>query len=472
MEEQTPADFAVNSRELARKAEEVLRSNDMGGWTRAAPGLYPHQWSWDSALIAVGLARLDTRRAAQELETLFESQWKTGKVPHIVFNENAPADSYFPGADHWSCTANAPDAPPVPPYTSCLCQPPVHAIAALHIWEVARREGGEAAEEARAFLGRIYPKLLGWHRYLLTYRDRERMGLVTIYHPWESGTDNSPRWDGALERVKIGEMPAFVRRDLQHVDDPSQRPTDFEYQRFIWLVEAMKLAVCDEDDIYASQQFQVKDVFASAILVAANKALLQIAEVVGAAEEDRDGIRTWLLRGREGLERCWHEDLGLYLDYDVLAGELLQTRTVAGFAPLIAGDLEPARLEALVSRLQSAEFLGHPDLYHPLPPSTSPDDFGFVRRSYWRGPFWPIITWLLWWSLERAGERELAAKLRQTGLTQLSEHGFGEYFDPFTGESLGADDQSWTAAVALEWLAYERQTSSRSSDERPGTRVE
>jgi glycogen debranching enzyme len=105
--------------------------------------------------------------------------------------------------------------------------------------------------------------------------------------------------------------------------------------------------------------------------------------------------------------------------------------------------------------MQSAEFLGHPDLHHPLPPSTSPEDAGFIRRSYWRGPFWPIITWLLWWSLGRAGEMELAGRLREMALTQISEHGFGEYFDPFTGESLGASRQSWTAAVVLEWFADE-----------------
>jgi glucosylglycerate hydrolase len=32
---------------------------------------------------------------------------------------------------------------------------------------------------------------------------------------------------------------------------------------------------------------------------------------------------------------------------------------------------------------------------------------------------------------------------------------FGEYYEPFTGEALGSDDQSWTAAVALDWLADE-----------------
>src|ERR687898_3634401 len=151
---------------LAARAEAVLRKNDMGGWTRAAPELYPHQWSWDSAFIAIGLAPLDTRRAARELESLFQHQWKTGKVPHIVFNPEAPPESYFPGSDHWACAAASADAPPAPPYTSCLCQPPIHAIAAQRIWEAAGK--GRARVEATAFLREIVPKLLLWHRYLLT----------------------------------------------------------------------------------------------------------------------------------------------------------------------------------------------------------------------------------------------------------------------------------------------------------------
>src|SRR3712207_5228750 len=63
----------------------VLRRNGLKSWTKPAPSLYPHQWSWDSAFIALGLAHVDNRRATSELETLFASQWTTGKVPHIVF---------------------------------------------------------------------------------------------------------------------------------------------------------------------------------------------------------------------------------------------------------------------------------------------------------------------------------------------------------------------------------------------------
>ncbi len=152
----------VKTSGMAGRAAGVLRRNDMGGWTRAAPELYPHQWSWDTGFIAVGLAHLDTGRAARELLTLFAHQWKNGKVPHIVFNPEAPPESYFPGPEHWASAGGFPDAPPAPPYTSALCQPPTHAIGALRIWELARGRGEEAL--ARNFLREIYPRLFAWRR--------------------------------------------------------------------------------------------------------------------------------------------------------------------------------------------------------------------------------------------------------------------------------------------------------------------
>jgi glucosylglycerate hydrolase len=456
-----PRSTLVGREALAVRAEKVLRHNDMGGWTRAASGLYPHQWSWDSGFIAIGLAHLDTRRAARELLTLFDHQWKTGKVPHIVFNPDAPPDSYFPGPEHWACAAASPDAPPAPPYTSCLCQPPVHAIAALRVWEVAKGKGGEEVDEARAFLRHIYPKLLLGHRYLMTHRDPEGSGLVTIYHPWESGTDNSPRWDAALEAVEVGDLPPYPRYDLRHVANPSERPTGADYDRFLWLVKLIKKAGCDEESIYRSHPFLVKDVLFSAILVAANEALLEIAALVGAEGSDRTLIASWIARGHRGLDGLWDPELGLSLDYDLRTGRPLRARTVAGFAPLVAGRQGPERLETLVAALESSAFLGHPWLRWPVPPSTSPLEEGFRRRSYWRGPTWPVVNWLLWWSLRRAGESERARRLRQASLQQLVTGGLGEYFDPFTGELLGANDQSWTAAVALDWLASQGHGASR-----------
>ena len=105
---------------LRKRAAEVLHGNDAGGWTRASPHLYPHQWSWDSAFIAIGWAHLDAGRALTELEGLFAAQWPTGMVPHIVFWR--PDDSYFPGPDVWATGHQPP--------TTGLTQPPLPVSAA------------------------------------------------------------------------------------------------------------------------------------------------------------------------------------------------------------------------------------------------------------------------------------------------------------------------------------------------------
>ena len=41
---------------LASRAAGILRENDRGGWTKAAPELYPHQWSWDAAFVTCAAA--------------------------------------------------------------------------------------------------------------------------------------------------------------------------------------------------------------------------------------------------------------------------------------------------------------------------------------------------------------------------------------------------------------------------------
>ena len=69
---------------------------------------------------------------------------------------------------------------------------------------------------AKDFLSKIYPKLKASHRFLMTDRDPEMSGLVTIFHPWESGLDNSPIWDQPLSRINVNEkaLPKFKRLEV------------------------------------------------------------------------------------------------------------------------------------------------------------------------------------------------------------------------------------------------------------------
>ena len=67
--------------ELAKRAIEVLYGNDRGTWTRPSPRLYPHQWSWDAAFVAMGWAQLDPVRGLNELWSLLRGQWASGMIP-------------------------------------------------------------------------------------------------------------------------------------------------------------------------------------------------------------------------------------------------------------------------------------------------------------------------------------------------------------------------------------------------------
>ena len=103
--------------------------------------------------------------------------------------------------------------------------------------------------------------------------------------------------------------------------------------------------------------------------------------------------------------------------------------------------------------LDSEDFRGNPRFRWKLLPSTSPAERAFEPRNYWRGPVWPIIDWLLWQSLSQLGYSGRADQLRGDSLSEIAAGQFGEYFEPFTGEPLGSAQQSWTAAVTLDWLA-------------------
>ena len=112
---------------LGRAAVRVLIENWHGHATVPSRSLYPHQWSWDSAFIALGLQHFAPRRAAAELLSLFGAQWDDGRIPHIAFNPAVADDAYFPGPSFWR-SVDQEGHPPID--TSGIIQPPVHAIAA------------------------------------------------------------------------------------------------------------------------------------------------------------------------------------------------------------------------------------------------------------------------------------------------------------------------------------------------------
>jgi hypothetical protein len=439
---------SVSDETLRAAALAVLEKNNLGSWTKPAPRLYPHQWSWDSAFIAIGLAHSNLDRALLELETLTAAQWSDGRLPHIVFNPHV--QDYFPGPDLWASAATS-EAAPRAPATSGLVQPPVHAIAALRILELATEQHAQSTIER---VRTLYPRLLAWHRYLASRRDPGKGGLLVIYHPWESGTDNSPRWDAALARVRVGEQAAYQRHDLKHVLDPSERPTQAEYDRYLWLVQLLKRARYDDVQAQREHPFQIRDVLFSAIFAAACGALRRVARGLGRPDAEVAELELMTRHFTEGVVTAWDDEASLALDHDVVTAQSIRVQTCAGLAPLLLPEAPSELIAKLVEHLQGPDFAGAPNLAYRVVPSAVPGSQGWQSRSYWRGPSWPVVNWLLWWGLRQHGQHEAAEALRSANLALLAQPAsqFAEYFEPYTAEPLGSLEQSWTAAVVLDWL--------------------
>jgi hypothetical protein len=196
----------------------ILRNNDTGIFTKPGPHQYPHQWNWDSALIALGLSHFDLPRAQTEIRALLSGQWMDGMLPHVVYH-NTPSD-YFPYASFWQIQ-NSPHAPGVP--TSGITQPPLLATVVQQM---------HSRTPMPDFVNEVYPALLRWHRWLHTARDADGSRLAFIIHPWESGTDDSPRWLHLFERIQPEALPEFQRGDTKYVP-ATERPNRTEYERFI-----------------------------------------------------------------------------------------------------------------------------------------------------------------------------------------------------------------------------------------------
>jgi len=406
------------------QARATLRANDRGGYTVPNGRIYPFQWNWDSAFVAMGWATFDAARAWREVETLLEGQWDDGMIPQIVFH--AASDDYFPGPDVWGTT-------PQSPRTSGITQPPVLATAARAVFDA------DPAGEDR--MATIYKRLLRNHRWWERARDPARRGLVATLHPWETGMDNSPAWDLPLQRVPTTTETKIVRRDTAHVD-PAMRPRQEDYARFIHLVDHYRNCGWDPARMLATTPFKVADIGTNAILLRAERDLRELARRFG-SPADQAEIGERVERMARAIPALWHDPLGLFVSRDLLREAPIPVGTSAGLLPPYAGvglDHLAPLCETLARWAGTVRF---------LVPSTDPADPAFEKMRYWRGPVWAVVNWMIADGLGRAGQHGWADRIRADTRICMEGAGFSEYFDPVTGHGLGGADFSWTAAIGL-----------------------
>ncbi len=352
------------------------------GYTVPNAAVYPHQWLWDSCFHAVIWAHLGRpERAVAELRSALAHQHDDGFVPHMTYWEHPDMHAAFWGR----------------PTTSTITQPPMygHAIA-----ELARR-GVEVDSSLvrQAVAGLAF--LVGPRR-----GDRE---LVPIVHPWESGCDDSPRWDRWAG---------------------SERSAQRWYERKGELVESLDLS--PSGSALANPSFEVEAAGFNA-LVAFNA--MELA-AVGFHDQLPFAVEPLI----DALDRRWDPLLATWLDdRDATPAP----RTLEALLPvLVTGSIE--RVAAVMTELRDPDAFGGrcgPAQVHRGEPSFEP-------RAYWRGPAWPQLTYLFWVAAARHGRRDDAAWLARALRSGAERSGWAEYWDPDDGTGLGAVPQSWSALAA------------------------
>lgn len=338
--------------EVIERSRAILRAHWRDGYCVPNPRTYPYLWLWDSCFHAVAWAAVgEPDRALTELRSVFFWQHPDGFVPHMGHQSDPSAARAIWGR----------------PGASTITQPPMygHAVAELG------RRGVEVPGELRSAARRGIEWLV---------RNRRRGEGIVIVHPWESGCDDAPCWDGWCDGSWNRERWRRRKREL---------------------VAALRL---DElGAATASPEFEVVDP-GFAALVAFNAA-----------------------------------ELDMELDAELVPSPVAR--------PEVLHDLLPAlvcREGGMLDAAVDDQVFGGP--YGPAGVRrTNP---AFDPNTYWRGPAWPQLTYLLWIAAERRAETAIADDLGGRLVAGALASDYAEYWHPDTGHGSGAQPQSWSALAA------------------------
>lgn len=404
---------------------QVIENNRRNSFTVPSEQLYPYQWNWDSAFIALGISSDKALEAREELNQLYESQWENGMIPQIAFWRDA--EGYFPGPDEWQ-TGNGKVE------TSGITQPPMVVHAAKKVLETL---------DDSEFLQKSAKSLKNYMEWWINCRSYDGR-LVYVRHPWETGMDDSPAWIKPLEKIDPGN-PEYERKDLKNDDSSKERPENWDYDRYVYLLRQGRDYNWNEEKLREFCPFQVADILTNSIFARACEELAEIMEMNGEPEK----AEKWRMQGRKTSEaineRMWSAETKNFVSIDLWNEEKLMENSAAGFVTTYAGIPDQQKHEKMIENLEN-NFMGKKYIV--------PSYVGkhYNPEKYWRGPIWINLNWLIAKGMKRTGETEISRQITEDSKELVETNGYREYFNPETGEPHGSEKFSWTAALYRTWL--------------------
>ncbi|HEU4756216.1 MAG TPA: hypothetical protein VFS72_06110 [Agromyces sp.] len=355
---------------------------------------YVGLWQWDAYFIAVGLRHGDPELAREQLDLALRFPTPEGQLPDVVHEQGVLASSDdLPASDRATLrragSAVADPTTPVP-----LTKPPLAAWALRKVLEVDGDADTGAGEWARRMIATIRRSQDWW----FAHSDLDGDGLPEYGHPYSSGLDDSPVFDGALPTTTPDLAAYLIRQDLD----------------LAALVERWG-ADSDPDRDRAA-----------------------------AASAHRERAHRTLERL---LTTLWDEPSGRFRS--LAAGEPVHSDTVVGLMPLLTGELPGVIVDGLVEALDDPHRFATP---WPIP-TVAVADPDHASQRMWRGPVWVNTNALVAEGLERSGHPEQARRLAERTV-ELVIHAGGphEYFDPNTGERAASATTAfgWSAALFID----------------------
>jgi hypothetical protein len=376
----------VKSDPLKCAAIEVLESawSDDRGYCLPNATVYPHMWLWDSCFHSIAWTSLHDERGIVELGQATRKQFSNGFIPHMVYA--GPTIYRGPRQD-----------------VSSFTQPPMYPLAMA--W---------AHHQGFPLPSHLFQRMSRGLSYIA--RNRLRDGLAFVVHPWETGCDDSPRWDSWFG-TGTWDAQKWV-----------------EYSRH--LVDTAEFSH-DEGEALWNKEFVCAPSFFNAIL---SHALLLASQLT----EQDELRRTSFELGEAMDEFMWDDSQGIYVDRPIIGGgESCRVPTLDGVLSAL-GSVRRDHALVCLEQLRDQSRFEAPFGLRYLPPAHR----SYLPDSYWRGPAWPQLEFLAIQACRRWGLDDLATHLSERSKRAIPQSGWSEYWNPETGNGLGAHPQTWASLAA------------------------
>ncbi len=360
---------------LVKKSTEILLGNINN--QKTAPW-YPYRcimpswefngiWNWDSAFHAIGVSHWDNDLAKEQVLGFIQYQCADGMYIDFI------------GADKR--------------YNQCSSKPPLFAWAAARIYE---------KDKDVEFVRKVYASLVKnesfWTEFRM-YKGLFHYDANTNITPfkeydlnvrWESGWDNSVRWDNPCSDYWAIDLNCFMV---------------MTYRGLSVLAEAI-------GEINDCKLWKAKE----EILI--------------------NNINTYL----------WNEALGYYADCNRFNNEASKILSPASFMPLYIKIAAEDRAKKML------EIAADKNKFYPAMPTAAYDDKQF-SQDYWRGNTWLNVAYFAAKGLKNYGFDEVADGIKETILGWVyADETVHENYNSLTGEGIYHKNFSWSCVFVLEFL--------------------